>query len=406
MSAKAKFQRILIIILVAVSFFYGGYYYGQRGYEVEIKRNPPTINVINKNPGDQEVDFELFWHVWDLVQREYLDRPVDGQAMLYGAISGMVSSLGDPYTAFLTPDLNKAVTQSLNNSYQGIGAELGLREGQLIVVAPLDGSPAKAAGIRAGDKILEIEGENTAGITIIEAVSKIRGDAGTTSTLTIGRQDEAPQEIQIRRNVIKVNSVTWEDKGDGTAYIRLSRFAQDTNKEWESVVKELDGDMDQLDAIILDLRGNPGGFMQSSIHIAGEFYSGKTVLVQESATGERIDYPANRKRGLFKDVPGVFVLIDEGSASAAEILAAALKEHRDAVLIGVTTFGKGTIQDAKDFDDGSGIHITTNKWLTPSKDWVHEVGLAPDIKVEFIEDDINNNNDAQLNKALELAKEI
>jgi len=406
MSAKAKFQKLLITILIAISFFYGGYYYGKRGFEFEVKRNPPEIKIVNKNPGDQEVDFDLFWRVWDLVQKEYLDRPVDGQKMLYGAVSGMVSSLGDPYTAFLPPELNEAVTESLNSEYQGIGAELGLKEGQLVIVAPLDGSPAKAAGIRPGDKIIQIEGESTAGITISEAVAKIRGDAGTISTLLIGREGADPQEIKIKRNVIKIDSVVWEDKGDGTVYLRISRFGQDTNSEWERVVKDVNVRMDELDAVVLDLRGNPGGYMLSAIHVAGGFLSGKTVVEQEAATGEQVDYPSKKNQGQFSDVPGIFVLVDEGSASASEILAAALREHSKAVLIGTKTFGKGTIQDAKDFEDGSGIHITTNKWLTPSKDWIHDVGIEPDIVIEFTEEDIINDNDAQLDKALELAKEI
>lgn len=406
MSAKDKFQRFLIIVLIAVSFFYGGYYYGKRGYEFEVKKNPPKITVINKNPADQVVDFSLFWNVWDIMQREYLERPVDGQQMLYGAISGMVNSVGDPYTAFLPPEVNETVNQSINSEYQGIGAELGLREGQLIIVAPLDGSPAKAAGIRAGDKILEIEGESTIGITVTEAVAKIRGDAGTISTLTIGREGEEPQEIQIKRDVIKIDSVVWEDKGNGTAYVRISRFGQDTNGEWDDVINELDGRMDQLDAVVLDLRGNPGGYLQSAVHISGEFFSSKTVLVQQSATGEEVEYDTNRRSGKLRDVPGLFILIDGGSASASEILAAALRDHRDSVLIGTKSFGKGTIQDAKEFEDGSGLHITTSKWLTPNKEWVHDEGIEPDIVVEITDEDIENENDTQLNKALELAEEI
>ncbi len=406
MSTKAKFQRFLIVVLVATSFFYGGYYYGKRGYEFEIKRNPPEINIINKNPGDQEIDFSLFWRVWDLVSSDYLDRPVDGEKMLYGAISGMVSSLGDPYTTYLPPELNEAVNNSLNNTYQGIGAELGLKEGQLMIVAPLDGSPAKAAGIKSGDKILAIDGDNTIGIAISEAVAIIRGDAGTTVVLTVGRDNQEPQEISIQRGVIKIDSVSWEDKGDGTAYIRVGRFGQNTNNEWDKVVREINSNMSQLDAIVLDLRGNPGGYMLSSVYIASDFFNGDTVLIQQSATGEQESIPALKKIGDFVKVPGIFVLIDQGSASASEILAAALKENLDAVLVGQTTFGKGTIQDAKDFPDGSGVHITTAKWLTPAKEWVHETGLEPDIAVEITDEDIENEFDAQLEKALELAKEI
>ncbi|MFC1722334.1 S41 family peptidase [Patescibacteria group bacterium] len=283
MSAKAKFQRFLILVLISISFFYGGYYYGKRGYAFDIKRNPPKIEIINNNPSDQAVDFSMFWKVWDLVSEDYLERPVDGQKMLYGAISGMVSSLGDPYTAYLPPELNDAVNASINSTYQGIGAELGLREGQLVIVAPLDGSPAKEAGIRAGDKILKIAGDSTVGISITEAVARIRGDAGTEIILTIARENQNNSDIAITRNVIKIESVVWEDKGDGTAYIRVSRFGQDTNKEWDKVVKQVGVKMDQLDAIVLDLRGNPGGYMLSAVHIASDFFKGKTVVIQQAA---------------------------------------------------------------------------------------------------------------------------
>ena len=285
MSAKDKFQRFLILILVSISFFYGGYYYGKRGYSFDIKRNPPKIEIINDNPSEQTVDFSLFWQVWNLVSSDYLERPVNGQDMLYGAISGMVESLGDPYTAYLPPVLNEAINASINSTYQGIGAELGLKEGQLIVVAPLDGSPAKDMGVRAGDRILEIDGENTIGITISQAVAKIRGKAGTSISLTLGREGSDPETISIRRDVIKVDSVVWEDKEDGTAYIRISRFGQDTNKEWDNVAKEVMAKMDELDAVVLDLRGNPGGYMLSAVHIAGDFFKGKTVVIQQASTG-------------------------------------------------------------------------------------------------------------------------
>jgi carboxyl-terminal processing protease len=161
-----------------------------RGYQFEVKKNPPKVTILNKNPQDQKIDFELFWNVWDMVSTNYLNRPVDSQKMLYGAISGMVTALGDPYTAFLPPQMNEAVTNSLNNTYQGIGAELGLKDSQLMVVAPLDGSPAKDAGIRKGDKILEIDGTSTAGVTITEAVVKIRGDAGTIVKLKIQHDND------------------------------------------------------------------------------------------------------------------------------------------------------------------------------------------------------------------------
>jgi carboxyl-terminal processing protease len=405
MNNFTKFQIILVSLLISISTFFGGYYLGKRGFEYEIKKNPPYIVVLNKFPEDQELDFSLFWEVWDLVQANHLDRPLNASEMMYGAIKGMVSAVGDPYTSFLPPEENETVTSALNGSYQGIGAELGFKDDQLIIVSPLDGSPAEEAGVRPGDKILKIEEEGTFGITLNEAVAKIRGQAGTISTLTLQRGEGEPFVVRIKRGVITIESVTWEDKGDGTAYIRVSRFGADTNADWARVVSEVNTRMEELDVIILDLRGNPGGYLQSSVYIAEEFYRGAPVLYQESATGEQIPFNAERV-GTFDKVPLVIVLIDEGSASASEILAAALKSNINVTLLGKKSFGKGTIQDAKDFGDGSGVHITVAKWLTPEKVWVHNEGITPDVEVEITEENIEDGYDSQLETAVELAKEI
>lgn len=405
MSNFNKFQIILVTLLIAISAFYGGFYMGRRGFEYEIKRNPPEINIINRHPEDQKIDFALFWNVWELMQNSYLERPVDGQSMLYGAISGMVSSLGDPYTSFLPPTVNESVTQALNGTYKGIGAELGIREEQLIIVTPLDGSPAQDAGVKAGDKILRIEDESTIGITINEAVSKIRGESGTISTLTLQRGGGEPFEVNIKRGVITVESITWEDKGDGTAYIRVSRFGGDTNSNWVKVVSKLNSQMEELDVVIVDVRGNPGGFLQSAVFLSEEFFTNKPVLFQESAVGDQIELKAERV-GAFENIPLVIVLINEGSASASEILAAALRDNIGATLLGKQSFGKGTIQDAKDFADGSGVHVTVAKWLTPNKVWVDGEGLTPDIEVEQNEEDIENSIDTQLEEALNIARQI
>ncbi len=400
-----KFQRILITFLIAIGFFYGGYYFGKRGFIFEVRKNPPKIEITNKYPADGSLDFALFWEVWDLLNETYLERPVDSQKMLYGAIYGMVDSLGDPYTSFLPPEVNKSFGDSMGGKYEGIGAELSLKEGNLIIVSPFDGSPAKNAGARLGDRILKIEDESTTGIGVSEAVSKIRGPSGTKINLTLQTGNDEPRDVTITRGVITVASVTWEDKGEGTVYMRISRFGTETNQEWDKAVSELNVKMSELDAVIIDVRGNPGGYLQSAVHIAEDFFRDKTVLFEETATGEQI--PFNTKKvGVFMGVPAVYVLIDEGSASASEILAAALRDNIGVQLIGKKSFGKGTIQDAKDFKDGSGIHITIAKWLTPKKQWVHGKGLDPDIEVEITNDDLSNGFDAQLEKALELAKDF
>lgn len=403
MNSFARFQKILTFILLICLGFYGGYYFGKSGYIFELRKNPPEVKIINQYPNNQTIDFGLFWEVWNLMDTMYLERPVDHQKMLYGAISGMVNALGDPYTSFLPPDINKAMTDALNGSYQGIGAELSLKDSQLIIVAPLDGSPAKNAGLKPGDKVLAIDGNSTFGLSVNEAVLKIRGKAETQVKLTIQTGDEASREVTITRATITISSVTWEDKGDGTAYIRVSRFGGETNKDWDKAVSEINTKMTELDAVVVDVRGNPGGYLQSAVYLAGEFMRDTTVLFEETAEGDQIPYDTSRV-GSFQKVPAIYVLIDEGSASASEILASALKDNLNATLIGRKSFGKGTIQDAKDFKDGSGVHVTIAKWLTPKKTWVHKVGITPDVDVEITKEDIEKSNDSQLNKALELAK--
>lgn len=403
MSAFFKFQKILALILLGVGLFAGGYYFGARGFAVDIKRNPPQITVENKYPSNQKIDFMLFWQVWDLLRTKYLERPVDGQKMIYGAISGMVNALGDPYTSFLPPVVNKNVTDAINGTYQGIGAELGIKDNQLFVVAPLDGSPAKNSGVQAGDKLLEIEGEATFGLTITQAVAKIRGPSGTFVSLTLQRGDQKPLIVKISRGVVVVSSVTWEDKGDGIAYIRIGRFGTDTDKDWNKAVKELNVKMNELNAVVLDVRQNPGGYLQSAVYLAGEFFTDKPVVYEEDAEGNQRPFLTQRN-GAFERLPKIYVLIDSGSASASEILAAALRDNIGAILVGEKTFGKGTIQDSKNFEDGSGLHITIAKWLTPKKVWVHKKGLEPDVPTARSQEDIAKGIDAQLDKALELAK--
>jgi len=403
MKTFQRIQNILIVTLLLGTFFYTGYYFGKRNFTFEIRKDPPKVVIENQYPNKVNVDFSLFWDVWEMVDARYLERPVDHQKMIYGAIDGMLKALDDPYTSFLPPQLNKEITDALNGTYQGIGAELSIKDSQLIVVSPLDGSPAKSAGIRPGDKILSINQESTFGLSVQEAVLKIRGDAGTLVNLKIQSGESEPREVSVTRGIITISSVSWEDKKDGTAYIRISRFGGDTESDWSKVVQEIDKSMTQLDSIIIDVRGNPGGYLQSAIYLAGEFYKDDIVIYSQNDVGEQEPLLTERTP-LFSDVPGLFVLIDEGSASASEILASALKNKKGAVLIGKKTFGKGTIQEAIDFEDGSGVHLTVAKWLTSDKTWVHKQGIEPDVVVEITQEDIENQFDSQLQKAIELSK--
>lgn len=402
---ELKYQRLNLIVgslLIAIGFFAIGWYFGRLGFRIDLAKNPAEIKIVNEQPGDQTVDFHLFWEVWNLVNQGYLERPLDAQKLLYGAISGMVDAIGDPYTAFLTPEQNQLLEEGLNGQYEGIGIELSIREEQLMIVSPLEGSPAQNAGVKPGDKIIKVEDETTVGMSLLDAVAKIRGRAGTICTLTLQRKDEPPFEVKIRRARITVESVSWEDKGDGIAYIRVSRFADSTNTEWRRVVDEILEKMPDLKAVILDMRGNPGGYLQGSVTISSEFFQEGAVVIQESSNGSQQVMQASGS-GRLLDVP-VVVLINEGSASASEIVALALKEQRKAVLVGQPSFGKGTIQDAHPLENGAGIHITVAKWLSPNGVWLDEKGIDPDVKIEITDEDTTEGKDPQLEKALEIAK--
>ena len=406
---QLRFQKKLGVLLTFIGLFFSGYFLGVSGYEFDVAVQPFTLSVERNIPVSSDVDFNKFWEKWDyLIANKSKD---EVKKMYYESISGMVESLGDPYTSFLAPPVNEVVNNAINGTYEGIGAELGFnQEDKLIVISPLDGSPAINAGIRPGDRILKIDGEDTEGISLNEAVAQIRGESGTFVTLTIRRDDKEPQDVRIKRGVITVASVTWKDMGEGTVYLKVSRFGGDTNKEWDKAVSEINIKVNELDALVIDLRGNPGGYLESAVHLAGEFYRNKPVLYRETALGEQFEMKTNRN-GFFTQVPAVFVLIDGGSASASEILAAALKSQINATLVGEKSFGKGTIQDAENFKDGSGLHITIEKWLTPEKVWVHkkpdiEGGIQPDIAVEMSDEDIKAGLDKQLDKAVELSKQI
>jgi len=407
--SQLRFQKKLGVLLTFIGLFFSGYFLGVSGYEFDVAVQPFTLSVERNIPVSSDVDFNKFWEKWDyLIANKSKD---EVKKMYYESISGMVESLGDPYTSFLAPPVNEVVNNAINGTYEGIGAELGFNEeDKLIVISPLDGSPAINAGIRPGDRILKIDGKDTESISLNEAVAQIRGESGTFVTLTIRRDDKEPQDVRIKRGVITVASVTWKDMGEGTVYLKVSRFGGDTNKEWDKAVSEINIKVNELDALVIDLRGNPGGYLESAVHLAGEFYRNKSVLYRETALGEQFEMKTNRN-GFFTQVPAVFVLIDGGSASASEILAAALKSQINATLVGEKSFGKGTIQDAENFKDGSGLHITIEKWLTPEKVWVHkkpdiEGGIQPDIAVEMSDEDIKAGLDKQLDKAVELSKQI
>lgn len=416
--------RIFLAILIAA---FAGYFIGITKIKIDTKNFQPHIEVTSKEPPPSvtHADFTQFWTVLSKIEDNYYDKKaIDQQKMLDGAISGMVDSLEDPYTVYLPPTQNDNFKQVLAGQFQGIGAELGLKNKQIIVVAPLDGSPAQKAGVKPGDAIVKVNDQVTFGWNLNQAVEKIRGPKGTTVKLSIvKKQGEAPVEIKIVRDTITVKSLTTYTKqakeiesikktaskspiaDDKIIYIRLSQFGDSTNKEWLKLSNDAASRLKTekgIKGIVFDLRNNPGGYLNDAVYIASEFIKDGNVVLQEDKNGDRTAFPVSGK-GILYDVPLV-VLINKGSASAAEIVTGALHDHKRAKLVGEASFGKGIIQEAEDLGGGAGLHVTIAKWLTPNGSWVgngkNGEGIKPDIEVKLDEKDPTH--DTQLEKAIEI----
>lgn len=402
MTKFQKFEYFAIIFAVALGAFFGGHYLGKRGYDYELKTNPPSVTFLNKRPKDESVDFAQFWQVYEALNNKYLQTPLDSKKLVNGAIKGMVSAAGDPFTSYFDPKDNKDFGTQLNGVYEGIGAELGYdKDNQLMIISPIDGSPAKEAGIMPGDKIVKIDGVSTYGMDLADAVSKIRGQGGTNVKLTIFRQSKDMFDLEITRRKITLNSVSWKDLGNGTAYFRVAKFGSETNSQWDIAAKEANVKMKELDTVIIDVRGNPGGLLTAAVYIAGDFFENKPVIWFEDKFGRQESIDTTRK-AMFPN-QSVVVLIDEGSASASEILAGALKINKNAVLVGKKSFGKGSIQEPVEFPDGGSLHVTVQKWLLPDKTWIHQKGITPDHDIAL---DVEKLKKEQLDSQLEKAKEI
>ena len=401
----AGFRKSILYFLLVLGIFSGGYFLGVKGYKVQLE-NSKTVKVVRELPPDKSnVDFSLFWKVWDTLSTRYFDKSkINQKSMVYGAISGMVSAIGDPYTVFLPPNDNKVVNEDLSGSFEGIGIEIGFRGNQLTVVSPLPNSPAQKAGIKAGDFIVGIKDEvkkvdrGTVGISLPDAVKIIRGSAGTKVTLMLTRDgSDTPIVVTVERAKLNVPSVTLEYVGKDIAHLRIIKFGGSTLAEWDKKVSEIYMNKN-IKGIVLDLRSNPGGYLEGAVDIAGEFLkTGSVGVIEEDSNGLKTEFKTQRI-GKLTQVPLV-VLVNGGSASASEILAGALKDNKRAKVVGEKTFGKGSIQEPMDFSGGSGIHITIARWLTPSGVWVNEKGLTPDIEIKF---DENSKVDNQLEEAIKL----
>jgi len=395
------FGFVVQFLIVAVAFFAIGFVVGQKKISIERKGVAPNVVFENQTPPqNQNVDFSLFWRVWDVLPQRYLDKnQIDGQKLLYGSISGMVRSLGDPYTAFLDPKQNTAVTDELSGSYQGIGIQIGFnKDKRLVVIAPLKGTPAEAAGLKPKDIIVKIDSKDTFDMTLPEAVDLIRGQVGSRVKLVLLHDGgEKTFEKDLARAQIDVKSVdlTFKDTKSGKiAIIKVSRFGEKTDSEWDTAVDKVLSN--NVSGVVVDMRNNPGGLLTSAIHLASDFVK-STVVKQESDKGEVSSLGVDHAARL-GSVPLV-VLVNGGSASAAEIFAGAMSDNNRGKVVGEKSFGKGTVQDVVNFPGGSSLHVTIAKWLTPDGDSIHGVGITPDVVVVNKDD---GKEDLQLQKALDL----
>lgn len=388
---------IIFIIVISGGSFYFGY---KKGEEI-----PQTINiqgVTNLTNGEPKgIDFSIFWETWNQLKAKYVDQNIDNQKLVYGAISGLVNSLGDPHTNFFPPVDAQQFQEDVNGSFGGIGAEIDVRNNQLEIVAPIKNTPTEKAGLRSGDKILKIDDTITDGLTTDQAVRIIRGEPGTKVRLTIFRDSwSAPKEITLVRAIIEVPTLEWKMLDNNIAYINLYNFYQNAPSNFYQAAVEIYAKNPK--AIIFDLRNNPGGYLEAATNISGWFLNtGDLIVSEQFRSGEKQEFKSSGN-GVFKNLP-IVLLVNGGSASASEILAGALRDDRKIPLVGEQTFGKGTVQEVVPLTDGSSLKVTIAHWLLPSGHVIEKNGLTPDYVVALTEDDIKNNRDPQLDKAIEVA---
>ncbi len=389
----AKISTLLFLIVMIAVAFGCGFWFGKS--QVVCPVCPP-----------EDLDFSLFWETWQAIRDKYVDKDkFNVQEMIYGAISGMVDSLDDPYTVFLKPDDAKRFIEDVKGTFEGVGMEIDIRDGQLQVVAPLEGTPAQKAGLRAGDKIISVDGKPTADMTIDEAISLIRGPKDTEVVLTINREEwEETKDIKIVRGVIDIPSLKLEIRDDNIAYLKLYQFSEIASFDFgEAAIEILNSDAKK---IILDLRNNPGGYLEVAHDIAGWFLEkGQVVVTEDFGEGKEQEIYLAEGNAKLLTYP-VVILINKGSASGSEILAGALRDNRGVKLIGETSFGKGSVQELTELRSGSSLKVTIAKWLTPKGDFITDKGLEPDIIVEMTDEDYNSGLDPQLDKAVEIIKEL
>ncbi|MEX0690139.1 MAG: S41 family peptidase [Candidatus Paceibacterota bacterium] len=400
MKLDNKLQRITVAVVIIVSVFYISYQIGTAQDEtsnVDGVINSESIELSEEN------DFDVFWEVIELIESKHINGDsFDNQKAIYGAIEGVIKSLDDPYSSFFAPEDAKKFSEDISGNFGGIGAEIGIRDNQLTVIAPLKGSPAETAGLKGGDKILMVDEELTEGMSIDQSVKIIRGEEGTDVTLLVSREEwESPREITVTRGNIQVPTLDWEIDEHKIAYIQLYSF--NANAPQLFYKASLEVLMKGSKGLVLDLRNNSGGYLDVAVNIAGWMLKRGELVVVE-------DFPSKKDRefrssgnGAWGNLP-IVILVNGGSASASEILAGTVRDSLGAILVGENTFGKGTVQEVQALRDGSTVKLTVAKWILPSGQIIDESGLKPDVIIEMPEE-IEDGYDPQLEKAMEIIRE-
>lgn len=400
-----QFISSFFIGAVIVGSFYGGMISG-RAQEVQAQRLDAIVNKEVGIPSD--VDFSLFWKAWKILDDNYVatgkatSTNSTSQDRVYGAIKGMTESLGDPYTTFFPPAENEAFQTEIEGNFQGVGMEMGIKDGALTVISPLPNSPAKNAGILSGDKVIKIDDTIATDMSIEQAVKLIRGKKGTEVNLTIIREGtEKPIEFKLIRDVINLPVIESSlDPKTRIFTIRLYSFSTQSANLFRGALRDFV--LSGSNKIILDLRGNPGGILDAAVDMASWFLpAGKVIVREDYGSGKQETIERSRGYNIFNNLRMV-VLIDGGSASASEILAGALKEHGKATLVGTKTFGKGSVQELMEIDQKTALKVTIARWLTPNGKSLSDGGLEPDIEVKLTEQDVKDKNDLQMKKAIEI----
>ena len=407
----SKFIKYTFFAFVTVIFMAGvfssGFIVGRIIPDQYIPSLPGISNIpdnaTNATPGELQTLFAPFWESWKLVHDKYVDQPLDDTKLMQGAIRGMLASLGDQHTSFMDPSEFKDANDFLAGSYEGIGAYVDTTASYLTIISPIKDSPAQKAGLKAGDKILKVDGKDMTNIAAELVRQKVLGPAGSEVTLTIGREGEDPFDVKITRARITIASVEGKMLPNDIGYVQINTFGDTTTQDLRAALKELL--VQNPKGLIIDLRNNGGGYLDTAVDVGSEFIGDGVILYEKYGDGTMKDYKA-KPGGQATDIPLV-VLINEGSASASEIVAGALQDDKRAKLVGVTSYGKGSVQEWIPLSNNQGaVRVTVARWLTPLKRTIDHLGLTPDVVVEMTQDDFDAGRDPQLDQAVKTLMEM